>query len=90
MAHMTHVQTRAKFSRDVLWDSLHAFYFTYVDVLFTDDQDFLDVREALNHHRDSQKIQRISETSWTFVDRQNPPRDRLLAVSGPNVRVCDG
>nr|VFJ63175.1 MAG: hypothetical protein BECKDK2373C_GA0170839_110411 [Candidatus Kentron sp. DK] len=72
MAYMTLIQARKKFSRGIYWDSLHSFYLTYVDLMLSEDEHFVELRDALPKGVNALKIQKTSELHWTFHERENP------------------
>lgn len=75
MAYMTLAQSKGKYSRGMFWDSLHSFYLTYVDFLFSEDEHFQDLKTSLGDHPNAFKIQKLSEVKWSFQDRKNHVKD---------------
>lgn len=75
MAYMTLAQSKGKYSRGMFWDSLHSFYLTYVDFLFSEDEHFYDLKTSLSDHPNALKIQKLSEAEWSFQDRENHVKD---------------
>ena len=69
MAVMALVQADGPYSRGLFWDCFHAFYLTYVSILFSKDQHFSALRVALKDHPNGQKIIKPSEQAWTHETR---------------------
>lgn len=64
MALMTLVQSAGKYSRGLFWDCLHAFYLTYTNIFFAEDNHFNQLRTALHDHPNAEKILKPSELPW--------------------------
>lgn len=69
MATMAFCQSKLKFSRGVFFDSLHAFYLTYVERFFTCDDHFKDLREELGQHPNASKIIHFDEVELSHHER---------------------
>lgn len=65
MAKMAYIQSKVKFSRGVFFDSLHAFYITYVDKFYTNDAHFKAFRNELGDHPNAMKIFHFDELKFT-------------------------
>lgn len=69
MAYMTMCQRQPKYSRGLWFDALHAIYLSYVEVLFSNDEHFQNLRDRINEKRLSQKIQVLSEVELVTVEK---------------------
>ena len=79
IAHMTQYQSTSKYSRGVYFDSMHAVYSLYADVMFTADEHFRIFRERLRSSFPSAaKIRHLDELRITTVTRENPPTESFL------------
>jgi len=71
LAAMVYCQSKKQYSRGIYFDSMHAFYITYVNYFFTNDQHFKDFEEFIKPHPNSYKVQFISELKFTSHTRYN-------------------
>ena len=85
MAYMVYAQRNSKYSRGLFWDSLHAFYLTYVDYMFSEDEHFQDLKNNISEHPNSLKIHKLSEVEWSFEERENAVSDSIFSSSANRV-----
>ena len=71
MATMAYCQSKLNFSRGVFFDNLHSFYITYVDVFFTKDEHFKNLRSYLGSHQNANKIIHFDEVEFTSYKRDS-------------------
>lgn len=69
MAIMTLRQSKHRFSRGVLFDSLHSLYLPFVDLFLTNDNHFVRMREDIGHHPNAYKIFKMTELEWVYHQR---------------------
>ncbi len=71
LATMIYCQSKKSFSRGIYFDSLHAFYITYVNYFFTNDIHFKNFGEFLKPHPNSYKVLLIRDLEFTSHTRYN-------------------
>jgi hypothetical protein len=79
-ATMIYCQAQSKFARGGYFDSLHAFYLTYVDKYFTNDVHFKNFRKSLFPHPNASKIHHMSEIKITEHARDNNIPKGIIAT----------
>lgn len=79
IAYMTSLQSEAKFSRGVYFDSLHTIYSIYADKFLTGDNHFRILRDYLKEEYPYiEKIRHMDELVFTSSARINPPQESFL------------
>jgi hypothetical protein len=71
MAMATYTLARAKFSRGIYWDSLHAVYITYVNWFLTEDRRLAELRETFENQEFASRLHSPSEMQWTYHERKD-------------------